>query len=136
MVYVNYLSVLLAALAAMIVGYIWYGPLFGKKWMAYIGGQEDTEKETPHSMAKSYAINYIASAVMAFVLAYFIKILGVTDFAGALIISIWVWVGFIATTSSLASVIWEKKPWGYYFLNAFYYLFSILAMSLILTFLG
>ena len=30
---VNYLSVLVATIAGMVVGFIWYGPLFGKTWI-------------------------------------------------------------------------------------------------------
>lgn len=29
----NYLAILIGAIAAFIVGSLWYGPLFGKKWM-------------------------------------------------------------------------------------------------------
>ncbi|HLD39833.1 MAG TPA: DUF1761 family protein, partial [Candidatus Nanoarchaeia archaeon] len=33
----NYLAVLVAAIAAYVVGFLWYGPVFGKKWMALMG---------------------------------------------------------------------------------------------------
>lgn len=31
------LAVVLAAVVSMIVGWLWYGPLFGKQWMALMG---------------------------------------------------------------------------------------------------
>ena len=31
---VNYLAVLAAAIASMVIGFLWYGPLFGKQYMA------------------------------------------------------------------------------------------------------
>lgn len=30
---INYLAVLIAAVASMIIGFLGYGPLFGKAWM-------------------------------------------------------------------------------------------------------
>ena len=36
MLEVNYLAVLIAGIVPMIVGAIWYGPLFGKRWLGYM----------------------------------------------------------------------------------------------------
>jgi hypothetical protein len=36
-VHVNWLAILVAALAGLAVGGIWYGPLFGKAWMRESG---------------------------------------------------------------------------------------------------
>jgi len=136
MITINLLAVLGAAIAAMIIGMIWYSPsVFGKKLMLYVGQTAESMAVSgaKKSMAKNYAINFLGSLVTAYVLAYFIKLLGVTDATGALILTLWVWLGFIAT-AALGSVLWENKPWGYYFLNTVYRLVSLYAMSLILTF--
>ena len=29
---INYIAVVGAAVAAMVIGFLWYGPLFGKQW--------------------------------------------------------------------------------------------------------
>lgn len=34
---INYLAVIVAAAASMIIGMIWYGPLFGKTWRSLMG---------------------------------------------------------------------------------------------------
>ena len=34
---INFLAVIVAAFSAFFVGWIWYGPLFGKKWMELNG---------------------------------------------------------------------------------------------------
>ncbi len=36
---VNYLAIIVGAVFSMILGAIWYGPIFGKKWMEIIGVQ-------------------------------------------------------------------------------------------------
>ena len=33
----NYVAVLVCAVVSMVVGAVWYGPLFGKQWMEVIG---------------------------------------------------------------------------------------------------
>jgi hypothetical protein len=37
MITINYLAVIAAAIAAVGVGVLWYGPLFGKEWMKLMG---------------------------------------------------------------------------------------------------
>ena len=34
---INYWAVVVAALSAFVVGWMWYGPLFGKSWMELNG---------------------------------------------------------------------------------------------------
>ena len=34
---VNYLAVLVSAIAMIVLGFIWYGPLFGKIWTKEMG---------------------------------------------------------------------------------------------------
>lgn len=38
---INWLAVLVAALSAFPLGYLWYGPLFGKAWMSEVGMTEE-----------------------------------------------------------------------------------------------
>ena len=42
---INWLGVVLAALAGFVVGGIWYGPIMGKKWMGAVGLSEEQIKE-------------------------------------------------------------------------------------------
>ena len=42
---INFLAVIVAAFSAFFVGWIWYGPLFGKKWMVH------QRKHEPEKMA-------------------------------------------------------------------------------------
>lgn len=37
MVPVNYLAILVAAVLSMVLGFLWYGPLFGKEWTKLMG---------------------------------------------------------------------------------------------------
>ena len=118
---VNYLSVLVAAIAAMVVGFLWYGPLFGRKWIGYMGWSEAQMAAGKKSMGGRYFTAFIGTLVMALVLAHFITQIGITpgDTVNAWKLAGWVWLGFFVT-KALGGVLWEGKPLGLFFLNIFH----------------
>ncbi len=63
---INILFVALAALFPMLIGMIYYGPIFGKQWMSSLGF---TESNLPEPI--KMPIVYVVSLALAFVLAYF-----------------------------------------------------------------
>ena len=135
-----YLAILIAAIAAQVLGFLWYGPLFGKKWMALMKfSEKDMNKAKQKGMAKTYLMSFVASLVTAAVLSFFVGFLvdvtGATPvlwngLAGALV-GVLVWLGFVAT-KSLGSVFWEGKSWSLYFLNTAYDLVNLLLMGAII----
>ncbi|MDP3742402.1 MAG: DUF1761 domain-containing protein [Candidatus Micrarchaeota archaeon] len=134
---VNYIAMLGAAIASMIIGFLWYGPLFGKIWMDLSGFKKEDMGKMKTSAQTGYVVQFIASIVMAFVLAILIPetrgiILESSRFWNALGIAFIGWLGFIATTT-LGSVLWEGKPVKLYLLNNAYHLVSLLVMAAILV---
>jgi hypothetical protein len=63
----NLLVVAGAALIPMLIGAIFYGPLFGKRWVASLGYSQDNLPE-PIKMP----IVYIISLLLSFVLSYYV----------------------------------------------------------------
>jgi hypothetical protein len=138
MIEINYLAVLVAGILATGLGALWYGPLFGKQWIAMTGIQmpETITPEMKKSMNKSYAITFIGALVMAYVLAFSLAMgnaaLGTSGIAAGLQAAFWNWLGFVAPVM-LGMVLWEGKPWKLYVLNVGYYLASLLLMGTILA---
>ncbi|WP_439131185.1 DUF1761 domain-containing protein [Polaribacter sp.] len=62
----NFYIFFLVALVPMILGAIWYGPLFGKAWMSEMGFTTESLKDT--NMLKTLAICFILSVLVAFAL--------------------------------------------------------------------
>lgn len=67
----NHFAVLTATVLAFVIGGIWYGPLFGKAWMAENGF-------TPEGLAKGnqgriYGLAFLWTLVMAYNLAMFLS---------------------------------------------------------------
>lgn len=72
---VNYLAVIAAGIFPMIVGALWYGPLFGKRWLALM---ETTAEEIQEGFnpLKTYGGSFLLALITAFVLAQLFAGLG------------------------------------------------------------
>lgn len=134
---INYLAVLVAGIASMVLGSLWYGPLFGKVWMRLSGFTEASMAEAKaKGMAKSYLLMFIGSLVMAYVLAHSLEFaasyLNVSGASSGAMAGFWSWLGFVAPVT-LGSVLWDGKPWKLWILNNGYNLLSLIAMGIILA---
>lgn len=133
---VNYLAVLACGVVSMILGSLWYGPLFGKQWQAMSGLTADKMAEAKKKgMFKPYALMFVGSLVMAFVLAhantFASAYLKQTTILSSLQGAFWNWLGFIAPVT-LGKVLWDGKPWKLWLLDNGYYLVLLGLMSMIL----
>lgn len=68
---INILVALCAAFIPMIIGAIFYGPLFGKQWMDSLGYTESNIPE-PIKMPIVYIVSLLLSFVLAYALGYVI----------------------------------------------------------------
>jgi hypothetical protein len=125
---VNYLAVLVAAVAGMAVGYVWYGALFGKAWTKLTGKTMDSKD----GAGMAYGITFVATLVMAYFLAEVLKWVGVIDLTTGLMYAVVVWVGFVAT-SGLINATFVGKPRNLYLLEQGHHLLVLLVQAAILT---
>ncbi|MBY0110711.1 DUF1761 domain-containing protein [Patescibacteria group bacterium] len=136
---INYWAVLGAAVAAIILGALWYGPLFGKQWMGMIGLTPEGMKAMKLSPAMAMGLGLITTLLMAYVLAHGIVFgnayLGTTGVAGGMMGAFWYWLGF-AVPLTAGAYLWEGKSITLWVLNASYYLVSLLLMGAILGYFG
>lgn len=132
---INYLAVALAAIATMALGWLWYSPvLFQKRWMKEMRMKPKDAARAQKEGMKSMGFMFLATLVMAYVLAHFVDYLGVTNAKDALWAGSWIWVGFVATIM-LQPVLFERKSWTLYLINTAYNLVSLLVMAVILVML-
>ena len=135
---VNYWALIVCAIASMLIGWNWYGALFGKVWMKSAGidmsAVHDPAKrrEMQAQAGPGYAAMFIGSLVMAYVLKHFLVYAGATSIGMGLQGAFWAWLGFIAT-SMLGAKFFEKKSWTYYWVNSGYQLVNLLVYSIILV---
>ncbi len=137
MVPVNYWAVVSAAVASMVLGFVWYGPLFGKLWMKLSGmNPEQMSSAKAKGMGKNYAITFVGTLLMSFVFSHALVFasayMNVSGVQAGLSTGFWNWLGFVVPVS-LGSVLWENKSWKYWGLGAAYHLAMLLLMGVILA---
>lgn len=130
---INYLAVVVSAVINMALGFAWYGPLFGKPWRELSGWtKEKMDKAMEKGMNMTYGLSTVASLLIAYVLAHFVDYVQAGTVVEGMVLGFWAWLGFIATTM-MNQVLYDGKPWKLYFINAGYYLVSLLMMGSVLA---
>jgi hypothetical protein len=132
---INYWAVLVAGIAPMILGAIWYSPmLFGNTWAKLAGVSQESAKK---GAAKAYILMFILALVLAYIMAHFV------DFAiqvyperalwsVGLTTGFFAWLGFVVTTKG-AQFLFAQKSWKYYLIDIGYHFVEFLAVGLILA---
>jgi hypothetical protein len=130
MLRMNYWAVVVAAVAAFVVGAVWYSLLFGDAYIMLRGIDPDAMANMRPPAGEMLG-EFVRCLVVAFVLARFVVRLGVDDWDGALRLGLWVWIGFQATLI-VGAVIHENMPWKLYAIHAGDALVKTLFMAVIL----
>ena len=108
---INYWAVLTSAIVSMVIGSIWYGPLFGKMFMREMG-MEQWSPEKQAVMKKQMAIKYlgqfVASLVMFFVLDWYIVTSIHMGVMGGLANAFGLWLGFVVPLA-FGNALWGGK---------------------------
>lgn len=132
---INYWAVLVCGIVSMILGSIWYGPIFGKTWMRILGVKPEDivrRKEMQKNLGPLYLVQFLLSLFQAYVLAHYIQAWG--DQTGVQN-SLWIWAGFLMPTVAGACM-WNNDSkeisWTKFLIQAGYQLINLLAFGLIL----
>lgn len=134
---INYLAILVGAVLSMAIGAVWYGPLFGKKWMEIVG-VDPSDLVTINTMKKSagklYAVQFVLTLFQVLVLAHLIAD---TTSATGIERSLWIWIAFIIPTLA-GSVMWtsESTPhkWSRFLIQGGYQLILFVVFGLLIQF--
>lgn len=127
---VNYIAVVVAAVVALVIGFIWYSPrVFGNRWMAYLG---TTQAQLGNPGPTGMAVGVVASLLNAWVLAVLSLNLEGKTLTDGILLGALAWLGFMATITA-AQISFEKKPWGLWVLNNAHNLLVQVIMAAIVT---
>lgn len=127
---INYLAVLVCGIISMVVGSMWYGPLFGKAWMKETGMTDEDVKD--FNPVKMYGIAFISHLVIALVMAYVIDLIGAEGVIGGIRVALTAWVGFVAATM-LINNLFQGKSTKLYIIDSSYHLVNMLIFGIIIV---
>ena len=132
---INYVAVLVASLIPMVTGALWYGPLFGKKWMGLIGKTEE-ELKAGFNPLKMYGATWIMALLTAYVLAHvtgaWYDAYGAEGWLSGIQTGFWLWLGFIFTIG-WQRVAFEDVKTGLWGLNSLYNLVTLMAQGALIA---
>lgn len=132
---INAWAVVLAAVSSMVVGSVWYMPnVFGNAWMRFTKSKMG-RGASPAKMAWMYGSVFVASLVMAYVLAH-VSYLANQFFGNSFLMDsmwtgFWLWLGFTASRLYVHDTFEERRK-KLTLINAGHELVTVLVMALII----
>lgn len=126
---INYAAVLVAGLLSMVIGFVWYGPLFAKAWMKEVGLKEKDVQKGP---GVGYALTLAGALIEAYVLAHFIDYTHADTLAEGMLTGLWLWIGFVAYAIGV-NYIFAQRTFKLWTIDTGYFLALLLAQGALLA---
>ena len=133
---INYGAVLVCGVLSLVVGFVWYGPMFGKKWMHIVGATGKTVEERKKMQAKAgplYVLQFLLTLLQVYVLAYLIAC---WPGSSGWKLSVFIWLGFIMPVVA-GTAMWnndsKNMAWARFLIQAGYQLVMAIIFGLILS---
>ena len=106
----NWWAIVVATAIAFALGALWYGPLFGKAWLAALGKTEDDIQPSP----EPFIVSAVAALVTCIVVAALMRGLEMNGVITGVVFGLITGVGFIATSMASDSVFcgWGWRLWS------------------------
>ena len=131
---VNWLAVLLGALAGFVVGGVWYGPVMGKRWMGAVGLSEEQLK-TGANMPLIYGLAFVFSLIASWTLAHtFATYAQDLSIPVKVMTSFGVALGFIVPAIG-TNYLFSQKSKALFLIDAGYWLLFYIAMGAVHAYL-
>jgi len=126
---INWLAVIVTAVIYFLIHFFWYFPFaFGKLWLRLVG----KESEPKSKIIRDTIIMIPTSIVTMLFIEIFMDLVNVTDIAGALIVNLLLWIGFVATIA-INQNNFNDRGVKLFLLEYGFYLIGFLIAGIILT---
>ena len=137
---INYLAILIAAVAGWLSGAVWYTAL-ATRWVAAQGktveqfhAEQAAKKGTPAAWLP-FALAFLADLVMAWVLAGMVGHLGTVTIRSAVISALFAWGGFVVTTV-LVNNAFAGRSYLLTAIDAGHWLVALVLMGVVIGWMG
>ena len=107
---INHLAVLTAIIMQFVLGFLWYGPLFGEAWMNMVGLDMESIMADPAG-AEEWITNIFSAAVSMYVLAWLFVKMGVDSLLKGAGYGLLIGFSFVLL-SIMTSGMFAKDPYG------------------------
>ena len=136
---INYWAILTGAVLSMVLGFVWYGPLFSKKWMEIIGINPRNKVKIKAMQKHSrplYLVQFLLTLFQVLVLAHLIADTQIVD---GIARALWICAAFVIPTLA-GTIMWTQKPkilkWQQFLIQSGYQLIMYTIYGIILQIWG
>jgi hypothetical protein len=125
----NYAAVFVAAVAYWVLGAVWYGVVFGARWMVL----ENMSMEQAKSMnpVLPYVVSFILNILIAYSLAQICIWRNANTVGRGASVGVLLWIGFIGPIT-YTTYMYEMRPKELFAINEFYPLAGMVLMGAII----
>lgn len=137
MLSINFIPVVVAAVVAFVLGFLFHGPVSGKLWMK-LANIHPTGNEKLSDMYGQMFLNFVVNLVTAFVIAIIFSLVftsslvGTATWLSGALLGVLFCLGFLVTSSSI-DVIWMGKNWKLWLFEAVCSLIVMATMGAIIA---
>ncbi|MBK8505194.1 MAG: DUF1761 domain-containing protein [Saprospiraceae bacterium] len=127
---INHFAVWVGVVLLSLLGFIWYGPLFGHAWMGYVGLDQAAMEAKPPG-ASTWISNTIATIIPLYTLAWiFIRLRVENAFQGAMVGLL---MGFsFVFLSDMTGNMFAQHPYGLSWITGGYSMTALAVAGMIL----
>ena len=104
---VNWLAVITAVVAFMAIGFLWYGPLFGERWMRERGVTRD---ELAEGATRAIVVSAVATIVMVVAFALLLTVPDRVDLTTGVVWGVVLAVGFVGASAVTQAAYEGQRP--------------------------
>ena len=133
MIHIGAWSILPAGILGFLVGGLWYGPLFGKAWMAARGFTAESAKQGAN-MALIFGLTFLLNLFSAAVLYHVMEHVGADNIHIAIMIAGGAALGFVIPSMGV-NYLFSRMTLKLFLIDAGYWLVIYVLMGLLLFYL-
>ena len=128
---INFLAVLVAAVAMFTIGGLWYGLLFAKRWAEVHGYTDEQLGAMAKKQGRNFAVFFVSDLVMGVILSLFIINLDLQNAVQGAGLGFLMWLGIAATIGACKNAA-SNKPLAAFLIDTSHELVALLVMGMIL----
>ncbi len=137
MISINFIAVLVAAVVAFIIGFLFHGPIGGKLWMKLANvvptGNEKLSDMVPQMIGNLFT-NFVTALGLSvmFTIVSSSSAVNISGVWGGVLCGVFVWIFFLVTSSAI-EVIWMGRKTGLWLYESGWLLIAMGAMGAIVA---
>jgi predicted CDP-diglyceride synthetase/phosphatidate cytidylyltransferase len=127
-------AILVAIVVNMVVGMLWYGPLFGNMWLKLVGKKKSEVKMESSDIMWSLLGGLVFATGLAFLIEYITPLVDMSEYMAAVFVAVLGVVGF-SVPLGINLVVWNGRKIELFWLDLAHQLTGGILMALTIVML-